>query len=77
MVSDLLFTIFPSPTNINPYALILVNKIYQPIMGHVHDEQLTLFYFILLTLLAANYDLLLTLQLFIVTFFDVLFDHTL
>ena len=57
--------------------LILVNKIYQPIMEHVHDEQLTLFYFILLTLLAANYDLLLTLQLFIVTFFDVLFDHTL
>ena len=54
--------------------LILVNKIYQPIMGHVHDEQLTLFYFILLTLLAASYDLLLTLQLFIVTFFDVLFD---
>ena len=77
MVSDLLFTIFPSPTNINPYVLILVNKIYQLIMGHVHDEQLTLFYLILLTLLAANYDLLLTLQLFIVMFFDVLFDHTL
>ena len=77
LVSDLLFTIFLSPTNINPYVLILVNKIYQPIMEHVHDEQLTLFYFILLTLLAANYDLLLTLQLFIVMFFDVLFDHTL
>ena len=57
--------------------LNLVNKICQLIMGHVHDEQLTLFYFILLTLLAANYNLLLTLQLFIVTFFDVLFDRTL
>ena len=39
--------------------------------GNVHDEYLTLLYFILLTLLAVNYDLLLTLQFYIVMFFDV------
>ena len=46
-------------------------------MGNVPDEHLTLLYFILLTLLAVNYDLLLTVQFYIVTFFDVLFDRTL
>ena len=46
-------------------------------MGKVHDEHLTLLYFILLMLLAINYNLLLTLQFYIVTFFDVLFDHAL
>ena len=43
-------------------------------MGNVPDEHLTLLYFILLTLLAVNCDLLLTLQFYIVIFFDVLFD---
>ena len=46
-------------------------------MGKVHDEHLTLLYFILLMLLAINYNLLLTLQFYIVMFFDVLFDHAL
>ena len=46
-------------------------------MGKVHDEYLSLLYFILLILLAINYNLLLTLQVYIVTFFDVLFDRAL
>ena len=54
--------------------LYLVMKTNSKLMGNVPDEHLTLLYFILLTLLAVNYDLLLTLQFYIVKVFDVLFD---
>ena len=52
-------------------------KVPKDMYKNVHDEHIILIYFLILILLAVSFDLLIVLQVYVVTFFDVLFDHSL